>query len=87
MQEWGWDSLKGTGSIGMAELQYKAELDLLQAEECVGRKAHLVMTADVRGHIVGVWTRLGSRAYNLEWVVEGAIHNCDFYGFQLELED
>jgi len=67
--------------------QSQSELDLLQAEECVARKAHLVLLPDVVGHIISVHVTLGCRAYTFEWFFEGLLYQNDFYGFQLAMED
>lgn len=65
--------------------QCQSDIDLLQAEECIGRTARLVLDSEVVGHVIRVNVHLGNRSYTLEWPLDGAMHQSDFYGFQLEL--
>jgi len=65
----------------------QSDIDLVPAEELVGRRAHLVISPETAGQIVGVWVKLGSREYTLTWFWDGSTHSCEFYGFQLVLED
>lgn len=65
----------------------QSDIDLVPAEELVGRLAHLVLDPSLRGHVIGVWVRPVGRVYTMEWCYDGALHQADFYGFQLELEE
>jgi len=65
--------------------QCQWDIDLLTADECVGRKARLVLDPDLVGHVIRVNIHPGNRAYTLEWPVDGSMHQGDFYGFQLDL--
>ena len=63
----------------------QSDIDLLQTEECIGRKARYVLDPEIVGHVIHINVNLSSRSYTLEWPLDGSIHQSDFYGFQLEL--
>lgn len=65
----------------------QSEIDLLQAEECIGKKVSLSLDPESKGHIVRVCIVPGCRMYTIQWCDEGCITQGDVYGFQMSLEE